>query len=356
MIPSYEQLEAARQQGDAPADAVVDRLGDSAWALNGLLRGVLRNGDALPPAVPDFVEELFTREMAMPSFAEPERIARAERWSSEHAFHLSTALFCASLPTAYAAARGARVLAATGRMGSSDLDRRVNETARFVFDVVGPRAFEPEGSAIRGVQKVRLMHAAVRRHLVDRAFIADEVPINQEDMLGTLLTFSVTVVRAVRRLGRAIHPREADDFYHLWRVVGAMLGIREELLPTDFASADATMDRIEERQFRASEHGRALMSLLLARIEAHVKLPGLGFAPRWMIRHLVGDAIADLLGIPRADLPRFARVAPLPSFARSGAEALVMKLAPLVGRPLLETAISVKLRGETPAFAMPSRL
>jgi uncharacterized protein (DUF2236 family) len=259
---------------------------------------------------------------------------------------------------AYAAARGARVLAATGRMGGSDLDRRVNETARFVFDVVGPRAFEPEGFAIRAVQKVRLVHAAVRRHLIDRAIIEDETPINQEDMLGTLFTFSVVVIRAVRRLGLRVDDRDAEDYYHLWRGVGAMLGIDEQLLPPDLGAASETMDRIAERQFRASEHGRALMKRLLERTEAHVKLPGLGFAPRWLVRQLVGDHVADLLDVPRADgaRTRLALLAQLPAFARAGAETLVLRLTPLLGRPLLEMAMAMKLEGEVPAFAMPLRL
>src|SRR6185436_12860508 len=111
-------------------------------------------------------------------------------------------------------ARGARVLASTGRL-RDDLDRRVNETARFVLDVVRPNGFDAGGSARIAIGKVRLVHAAVRRSVRARGG-GGEVPINQEDMLGTVGLFSVTVLDALTRLGVTVRARERDDYVHLW--------------------------------------------------------------------------------------------------------------------------------------------
>jgi len=227
-------LDAARRRGDPPADGLIGELGDGAWAVAAMLRGVRRNDQALPPSLPERART-FLETVRPPDWLDRTRVLRGQRWAHEHLLPVTTALFCASLPSAYAAARGARVLAATGRL-QGDIDRRVNETARFVLDVLEPGALDPEGHGIRAVQRTRLVHAAVRRSLAG-VVPAEEPPINQEDLLGSLLTFSVVVVGAVRRLGFAVDARTADDYFHLWRGVGAMLGIAEELLPMDFAGA-----------------------------------------------------------------------------------------------------------------------
>jgi len=335
-------LDAARLRGDAPADAVIAQLGNDVWTVTALMRGVRRNDQPLPEALPPVARAYFCQHGLPPAWLDRTRVLRAQRWAQDHLLHLTAALFCASLPVAYAAARGARVLAATGRM-DADLDRRVNETARFVLDVLAPGSLEPDGAAIRAVQKVRLVHAAVRRSLAARAPATDELPINQEDLLGTLMSFSVIVIGAVRRLGVSVDPSEAEDFHHLWRGVGAMLGIEEQLLPADLAQAATLATEIGERQFQPSPHGRALMAALLLRIEAHV--PALPGAPGLLVRHLVGDRVADLLGVP-ADHRFGAALAGLgriPAVAQRSAQALLLRATPLLARPLLETIVAAKL-------------
>lgn len=345
-----------RQRGDPEADAVVAELGPRVWAVNAMLRHVHGNDEPLPAALPRCVRELFERHVSVPEWYDPARGQRAQRWASAHLFHVTVALFCASLPTSYSGARGVRVLARTGRMEGAGLDRRVNETARFLLDVLAEGAMGPSGHALRAIQKVRLVHAAVRQSLRASPDFADEVPINQEDLLGTLMTFSVVVTRAVTRLGSAVGEGEVEDYFHLWRAVGAMLGIEERLLPVDHASALVSGEHVSARQLASSEDGRRLMASLLEAMEDHV--PRARFLPRWLVRHLVGDRVADALAVPRAamvqDVMTVARFLPLP-FASSarGLGSLVTRAAPLLGRPLLETVVATKLRGRPATFAMP---
>lgn len=353
-LPSHAELDRERLAGDPPADAAVAALGPNAWVVNAMLRHVHKNGAPLPDAVPAVVARLFAEHVTPPPWLDEARAQRAQRWASKHLFHITVALFCASLPTAYGAAKGARVLAATGRMQGNNLDRRVNETAQFVLDVVAEGGFSPEGSALRAIQKVRLIHAAVRRHLLDKGLGDGEVPINQEDLLGTLFTFSVVVIRALRRLGVAVSEAEADDYYHLWRAVGAALGVRHDLLPADHTSACDLSDRIAARQIRPSEHGRALFTALITGIESHV--PRLRFAPRMLVRYLVGDRLADDLGAPPdGDFQaKLAVLRLLPGLPGKPLTSLAVRLSPLLGRPLLEAVIAAKLGGAPAAFAMPS--
>jgi len=57
-------------------------------------------------------------------------------------------------------------------------------------------------------------------------------PLNQEDLAGTLLTFTTVVFDAFRRSGVETTSDEREEYFHLWRVIGSLLGIRSELIPT----------------------------------------------------------------------------------------------------------------------------
>lgn len=346
---SHQELDDLRRIGDTEADAVVAALGREAWVVNATLRHVHRNDEPLPDSVPGVVLQFFERHVALP-VAGPS-IVRAQAFASRHLMPIMLSLLYASLPTTYGAARGARVLAATGRMSGDALDRRVNETAQFLLDVLTPGSFSPRGTGLRAVQKVRLMHAAVRAQVSGDGH---EVAINQEDLLGTLFAFSVVVVRALRRLGIAVSPEEADDYFKLWRVAGSLLGVREHLIPADFNAASDLSDRIASRHIQASDHGRQLMADLLAGMERHVPAP-LQRAPRVLVRHLVGDQLADALAIPvdataQATLD-IARLLPRSARTHSG---LAQRLATSIAKPLLASVIATKLRGAPPTFAMPT--
>jgi hypothetical protein len=235
-------------------------------------------------------------------------------------------------------------------MEGSDLDRRVNETAQFVLDVHAADAFEPGGNALRSICKVRLMHAAVRSRLDEH-----EIPIDQEDMLGTLFTFSLVVVRSARLLGVAMSDDEGDDYFHLWRAIGSMLGIEERLLPPSYDDALALGRRIAAREFGPSEQGRALTADLLAGIERHVS-GGMTWLPRYLMRYLVGEEIADHIGLPtdggfedKLVLLRF-----LPQRKAPPINYVLRTLSPRVGRPLFEAVIAGTLSGAPADFGVPT--
>jgi hypothetical protein len=77
------------------------------------------------------------------------------------------------------------------------------------------------------------MHAQIRRLLRasprwDGTAWGD--PINQVDMAGTVLLFSLVLVDGLRMLGFRIGRQECEDVLHLWRVAGWVLGVEPELL------------------------------------------------------------------------------------------------------------------------------
>jgi len=337
---SDQALDAARRRGDAVADPLIASLGSDVWAINALVGPMTDNDSPCPSAVPRELRALLIP--ALPAWADVHRLRRAQEFARRNLFGITVGLFCASLPLSYTARSGARILRLAGRM-SGDIDRRIHETARFVLDVLAPNGFDAGGAGRIAIGKVRLVHAAVRVALLARGGEA-ETPINQEDQAGTLGLFSVVVLKALVRLGVSVDPSEQEDFVYLWRVVGAMMGIEEALLPENFTHGDALLSRIRRRQAASSEDGRLLMGVLLEGMQRHLALGRLRTAPPSLVRYLIGHEAADVLGVP--------------GVASASAQRRVVhatsRLVPMLGARLIHLLTTAKLEGLPVTFAMPT--
>lgn len=304
---SDDALDHLRTLGDPDADRVIDDLfargDDVVRAVNTLMRDLVENNDVPAASLPEAARAYFLAS-GLPPWADPARIARGQGVFHRYGPLVILLLNTYSLPICYAAAKGAQVLVRTGRLQSNP-HRRIVETAQLVVDVMGPGGLDPasgRGAGLRSAQKVRLMHATIR-HLLGQDPTWDPefgVPINQEDMLGTLMSFSVATLDGLQRLGVELDAAEVDAYMHTWNVVGAVMGIRHELLPADFAGGRELADRIGERHFRACPEGQALTRSLLEMM-AHL-VPGnlLDHVPAEFVRHFVGDRVADMLAVPAA--------------------------------------------------------
>src|SRR5690606_3957416 len=124
-------------------------------------------------------------------------------------------------------------------------------------------------------------------------------PVNQEDLAGTMLTFTTVVLEAFRRSGVEYDHAAAEDFFHLWRVIATQLGVAPELIPGDLTAAAELQRRIFGRQHAASAVGTALTATLLRLLDDRLPGPVARLGPP-MLRRYVGDEVADLLEVPRA--------------------------------------------------------
>jgi hypothetical protein len=251
--------------------------------------------------LPEPARGYFESTAALPTWTDPEKLRVARGLFTRCGFAIATALLCSSLPQCFAFPDGARALAATSSF-QHGAERRVLETAQFVFDVAAPHGFSADGRAIRAAQKVRLMHAAVRLHLQQRAehVAASGPPINQRQLVGTMLAFSLVVTDALQALGFEVQDDEVDAWLHLWRVTGVLLGIAEPYLPASVAEGQALLRILRQRFWGRSEEGIALTGATLAVM--HKALPAAQWhgLPPALVRHLAGDRCADLLGLPQA--------------------------------------------------------
>jgi hypothetical protein len=356
---SDDFLDGLRELGDPAADSVVSDLfrgtGDATSAFRTL---IVQHYEVTDPSLAGFLDA----RIEAPGWVDPELVAagqeRFARWGS----HVFTALYAAALPSAYACWRGVQVLGLTARL-ETDTKRRLNETAQFHLDVMQPGGLEPGAHGYSDVRHVRLMHAAVRWLIENDRRVAWDpswgTPINQEDLLETLLTFTEIVFEVFDRTGVTYTEDDANAYLHAWSLIGFHLGVRPDLLPLTRAQTSVLMSIVRRRQFRPSASGRELMAALLEQ-GTRLAPPGLRGLPASTVRYYVGDETADLLGVPGADWTRL-MFRPLATVSRKLSlerlhRHLLNALSERIGFGILGLAVRAERYGGRPAFQVPTSL
>ncbi len=354
---------------DPLADALVRRFEEmppgAGWTA---LAQSLQDG-GIPKDAPVELRAFLEESEYVPAWVDWEVIDRAGLLLTRTGIFSGFVLGYKSLVLGYSAAGGNKPLVFSGRL-REQAPRRLAETARFTEAVCkkgGLRRFAP-GFAI--AVKVRLMHAQVRALISRSGRWQTELwgePINQHDMAATLLLFSYLMIVGLRELGFIISPDEAEEYTHLFRYVGHLLGVDPELSPPSFRDAKRLADRINETQGRADADGAMLTRALLevgvqvAETEREKRLAERQRPlVRALCRHLVGAERGDDLELYAS---RWDRVVPLVVGSVRAAEELRLR-SPIAaslmrhqGEKYWETFVS---RGTPLAadydFSLPTRL
>lgn len=297
----HQKLESARQIGDPLADQAIEELlaHPERNEIRSSFKQLVRNSDSVPDFYPAKLLRFFEETSALPHWADHRKMKQAASFFREHENDIMTLLGSLSLPYCYAAADGVKVLFLAERM-KSNAYQRLQETARFVFDVMDSGAFKENGKGFRSIQKVRLMHAFVRRGVAQSGAYdvgRSGIPINQEDMAGTNLAFSFIVLRGLRKLGKNTLPVQKEAFLHYWKVIGHLMGVDIALLPVSLKDAFLLDKAIYSRNFRYSKEAEVLTFQLL---ESFGQLPE--SLPKEQIssymRFLLGEEVAGFIGLP----------------------------------------------------------
>lgn len=276
-----------------------------------MLDRALQHGiDAVADA-PQSLRALFEQLDHVPVWVDWGAIDRASDVLFRTGFFGGTVLGAKSLVTGYCSPGGNKPLVFTGQLEHRKrIGYRLAETCRFVVDVCERGGMRRFGRGFATTVRVRIMHATVRR-LIAASGRFDEAawgaPINQHDMVGTTILFSQAYLEGIRMVGFEITPAEADDFLHLWRYNGWVIGVEPELLPTREDQALRYADLIDMTQGAPDEDARMLVRSFVesplyvvgddpkARTIAQRQVTlGYGFT-----RSLLGDAMADALDLPR---------------------------------------------------------
>jgi hypothetical protein len=152
---------------------IVERNGEeSAFRVFDLL---IRNIEMPIEDLPDEVDTFVSETDRLPAWVDWQQIETSEELFLDHGPKFLLFLYYKSLPLLYTDAKGAEVLVRTGRLSHKEGDhriftRRIAETGQFMMDVMARDGLQPGSDGIRSIQKVRLIHAAIRRFLNNRGW------------------------------------------------------------------------------------------------------------------------------------------------------------------------------------------
>ncbi|HSU61714.1 MAG TPA: oxygenase MpaB family protein [Bryobacteraceae bacterium] len=364
LLWSDSLLDPMRQRGDPLADAVVSELfaGGDIAAVNGLMKNLIVNEFPVPENLPAIVRDYLTKTDSLPDWADPALIKAGEQVFWRFGPQLVVILNTYALPYCYVGKNGVQVLALTTRLLTNPT-RRILETAQLLVDVMQPGGLTTaQGRGRRDIQKVRLMHAAVRKLAPMAPGWAAQygLPVNQEDLAGTLMAFSWISLNGLKKLGIAVPETDQEAYLHCWRIVGYLLGIREEMLPKDMTSAEALSMSIARRQFGPCPEGQEMTKALVGMLGNVVPGDLFRHVPPMLIRYFLGEQWAGWLGIAESPWTEMA-VAPLRLLGMQASDILndskaARALAEKFGHLLIGAIVYIDRGGNRPSFTIPAEL
>jgi hypothetical protein len=324
-------------------------------------------------------------------------ISRARGRFTYFGDEVCASLLLAGLPDAYATAWGSRVLVAHGDLVWA-LPRRVRETAMFLMTVLSSYETEAGKKAsdtiVEACAPLRLFHEMLRKLLrrdedALRRAVGDEnaMPINQEDLLGTLLTFTITTFDVLDRFGVKWNDDDREAYLLFWDIVGAALGIGTGAVSDELSKArkrstekfdvprplrprtvlDATrlLDQVHGRQWLPVQQtmkegrpfpwsgfvsGRMLIDALLDALSDAMP-PSKKMWPSIVMRELAPPIVQERLGLDSSGLSTYAArwIADRSRYAKYARASSLRMMANDITRHAMQSF----LRADGPPFVIP---
>ena len=193
-----------------------------------------------------------------------------------------------SLFMAYLMPKGMEVLINYGSnlSGPNDFKRLMHTTYwSHLMTALDDDGTTRDSRSFQAILHVRLMHSAIRRYLLANGVREDVpaeaaapaggsecpygspkrqrgpwrtgkvgIPINQEDMVGTIFLFSIFVIEGFLQAGIEVSMHDAECSYALWRWVGMRLGCLPKNLPTTVFDAIILGHKIADRSFAVADN------------------------------------------------------------------------------------------------------
>jgi len=177
----------------------------------------------------------------------------------------------------------------------------------------------PGGPGIRAAQTVRLLHATMRRLILENPpteastrppqthceamqfFVwpkENGMPISQEHIAYTLLTFSYVALRSLERFGAPVSDRDWTAYLHCWNVAGHFIGLRRDLMAGTEEDAEWLFSRIKARHQANTPAGRDLTRAVLGWMADALPFRCLAGLPSLVTWMLLDRATATSLGVP----------------------------------------------------------
>ncbi len=313
-------LNDLRKKGDHLADECFSELKEilEERDFGNLFKTLNSNDEPLPSDVPEPLRSFFEQTTRLPFIdgeaVDLKRIEQGQKVFMTHAFPSAMVLLAKSLPEGYAAPNLSKIMCLSDNLSKRPY-RRLLGVLQMVVNVSAVGGFGAGGKAIITVPKIRLIHAGIR-HIVRKHLPDYEsefgVPVNLEDMLGTVMGFSYLVITGLQKLDVGLTDKEAEDFYYLWRVFAQMMGVHPEnepntgmYVPADLAEAKVFYDSYRRRHYveaafnpdgvRLAKANLQMLNDLLP--QTPLRRLGLKIVPRIYMEDMIGRRGCSLIGI-----------------------------------------------------------
>ncbi|MFC5623534.1 oxygenase MpaB family protein [Algoriphagus winogradskyi] len=250
--------------------------------------------DSYPPAFQAFFN-FYLEQKELPE----EILAQGQRLFDQKGDLYLAMLGFYSLPYAYAFGDGAEVLVRSKRI-LNDIGRRLGETGTFILDIFEPGAFLTKKKAFLTCAKVRLIHAFSRYFISHYSYDWNEAfgkPINQEDLIGTNLSFSLIVIRGWKKMGFNVSSEEVSLIMQYWKWVGRLMGIQEKYWPDNPKEAFALEKLIRKRHLKSTTAGHLLIQALISYYKSSIADPLISSQVEPILYFFLGKEAAKALNI-----------------------------------------------------------
>ena len=240
--------------GDPLADAAIASLADLDHAKrHELINGCMERDKNLMSSAPTELRDFFHALDAPPPrpvVFDPEIAIAGSRAFYKYSDMFFVGLVLDSLITGLTEGLS-KAFFITGRTAGNL--RRVRQNTRHVAEVTLPGGLERMGDGWKLTVRIRLIHAQVRRLLLDSDewdVAVEGVPVHMSHMALAATGFSAANLAAVEKLGVVLTAEEKAGFMHIWRYVTWLLGVPETLLFETEEQAERlrTISRLVERE------------------------------------------------------------------------------------------------------------
>jgi hypothetical protein len=310
-------LNRLRKESDPRADEALQHIlqDQEAKAISTLFSRMNSNDDAPIESTFPVLAKFFEETGNLPVDVDIDRIRRGEDVFRRHIFAGALVLLARSLPEGYQAPNLSVILNISGELRTHTY-KRLLATLQTVVNVSTTCGFQRGGKAVITAQKLRLLHAGVRhltRHYRPKYESTYGVPVCQEDMLGTIIGFSLIVIEGWRTLGAGLTRNEEEDYLYLWLTFARMMGVHPAgehaslaYIPKDLDDAALFYKAYQRRHYvqpAQNPDGVALAQANLAMLHGQIpkllRFLGFGILPRLLMQELMGAEACSRLRIMR---------------------------------------------------------
>lgn len=202
------------------------------------------------------------------------------------------------------AARVVETLSRTGGFSVKAARRRLFETTQLILQCTrSVEGMKPGGEGFAATIRVRLLHAAVRSRILklakERSSYYDVeqfgVPINDLDSIGTIATFSSTLIwHSFPRQGIFLRQQEIVDYIALWRYIAYVIGAPDSYFATP-SRAKAAVESLYHLEVHPTPTSALLANNIIKSLEdqppGYASADSLIASARWMNGHELCDAL-----------------------------------------------------------------